>query len=328
MAKEHQLTTGDSVKWLGCLCSPLSGADRVLTGAGNGGHGGCKWWHRSQVLRGRLAGTGAPCAGHVAPSSKDHDGRAVPSCHISSSQERSGLWCCAVYGHLFTWTLPLVPRALQGTRQASQTGPAPAGSGGTRGPPRTLSQRPRLDGGVKDLPPEISNFTKPPVKGLIFQEGLVQREERKRWWDYKTKRLFWHMLSPALPKGHKKPGAAARPALHLQKKADGKTEACQPFNSGFSDKRSTEKSDMLAMEGLYRQLLPSLKQSKTNNNCYKSGSGTEEQPTDTSFCTLPPVKGMNARENILQTEAGKCWWKSKAKRPSEYCIASPALSRV
>ncbi|XP_019466944.1 uncharacterized protein LOC109364798 [Meleagris gallopavo] len=201
-----------------------------------------------------------------------------------------------------------------------------------RGTPRTLSQRPRLGGGVKDLPPEISNFTKPPVKGMVFQEGLVQTEERKRWWDYKTKRLFWRMLSSALPKVHKKPGAAARPSqgpvLSLERKADGKTEACQPFNSGFRDKRSTEKSDMLAMEGLYRQLLVSLKRSNTNNKCYKSGGGNEEQPPDTSSCTLPPVKGTNMHENILQTEEGECWCKSKAKRPSEYCIASPALRRV
>ncbi|XP_031408096.1 uncharacterized protein LOC116216177 [Meleagris gallopavo] len=77
-----------------------------------------------------------------------------------------------------------------------------------RGTPRTLSQRPRLGGGVKDLPPEISNFTKPPVKGLVFQEGLVQTEERKRWWHYQTKRLFWHRLSPALPKG--KSGTSGR----------------------------------------------------------------------------------------------------------------------
>ncbi|XP_031466879.1 uncharacterized protein LOC116240587 [Phasianus colchicus] len=196
-----------------------------------------------------------------------------------------------------------------------------------RGIPRTLSQRPRLGGGVEDLPPEISNCTKPPVKGMVFQEGLVQMEERKRWWDYKTKRLFWHMLSPALPKGCKKAGAARpsqRPALSLEKKADSKTETCQPFNSGFSDKRSTEKLDMLGMESLYRQLLLSLKRPKTN----KSGSGTEEQPPVTSSCTLPPVKGTNARENIIQTEEGKCWWSSKAKRPSEYCIPSPALPRV
>ncbi|XP_019469177.1 uncharacterized protein LOC109366461 [Meleagris gallopavo] len=168
-----------------------------------------------------------------------------------------------------------------------------------RGTPRMLSQRPRLGGGVKDLPPEISNFTKPPVKGMVFQEGLVQTEERKRWWDYKTKRLFWHMLSSALPKGHKKPGAAARPsrgpALSLERKADGKTEALLPFNSGFSDKRSTEKSDMLAVERLYRQLLVSLKQPKTKNDCYKPGGGTDEQPLVTSFCTLPPVKGTGGR---------------------------------
>ena len=158
----------------GCPASPFtvprSCARRVLTGAGNGGHGGCKWWHQSQVspltvslahsqagpapwekpsfvpasvmeqpgqvgledprgpppdggggpvpvlqvVGGRQAGPGAPGAGQVAPSSKDHDGRAVPSCHISSSQERSGLWCCAAYGPLFTWTLLLVPRALRG----------------------------------------------------------------------------------------------------------------------------------------------------------------------------------------------------------------------
>ncbi|XP_019468637.1 uncharacterized protein LOC109366193 [Meleagris gallopavo] len=89
-----------------------------------------------------------------------------------------------------------------------------------RGTPRTLSQRPRLGGGVKDLPPEISNFTKPPVKGLVFQEGLVQTEERKRWWDYQAKRLFWHMLSPALPKGHKKPARPSRgPVLTLERKS-------------------------------------------------------------------------------------------------------------
>ncbi|XP_031467019.1 uncharacterized protein LOC116240706 [Phasianus colchicus] len=108
-----------------------------------------------------------------------------------------------------------------------------------RGIPRTLSQRPRRGGGVEDLPPEISNFTKPPVKGTVFQEGLVHTEERKRWWDYETKRLFWRMHSPALPKVHRKAGAAARPsrgpALSLGRKADGKAEARQPFNSGFSE---------------------------------------------------------------------------------------------
>ncbi|XP_052536593.1 uncharacterized protein LOC128079401 [Tympanuchus pallidicinctus] len=142
-----------------------------------------------------------------------------------------------------------------------------------RGTPGTLSQRPRLGGGVEDLPPEISNFTKPPVKGKVFQVGLVQTEERKRWRDYETKRRFWRMLSPALPKAHNKAGAAARPsrgpALNLERKAVGKTETCQPFNSGFREKRSTEKSDLLAMERLYQQLLVSLKRSKTNNDCYK-----------------------------------------------------------
>ncbi|XP_031463627.1 uncharacterized protein LOC116238208 isoform X2 [Phasianus colchicus] len=196
------------------------------------------------------------------------------------------------------------------------------------GIPRTLSQRPRLGGGVEDLPSEISSFTKPPVKGMVFQEGLVQTEERKRRWDYETKRLFWRMRSPALPKVHKKPGAAARPsqgpALSLEKEADSKTETCQPFNSGLRDKRSTEKSDMLAMESLYQQLLVSLNRPKTN----KSGSETEEQPPVTSSCTLAPVKGAIMHKNILQTEAGKCWWKSEAKRSSEYCFASPALPRV
>ncbi|XP_048790955.1 uncharacterized protein LOC125688689 [Lagopus muta] len=123
-----------------------------------------------------------------------------------------------------------------------------------RGTPRTLRQRPRLGGGVEDLPPEISNFTKPPVKGKVFQVGLVQTEERKRWRDYETKRRFWRMLSPALPKVHRKAAAAARPsrgpALSPERTADGKTETHQPFNSGFSDKRSTEKSDLLAMERL------------------------------------------------------------------------------
>ncbi|XP_031466977.1 uncharacterized protein LOC116240670 [Phasianus colchicus] len=201
-----------------------------------------------------------------------------------------------------------------------------------RGIPWMLSQRPRLGGGVEDLPPEISNCTKPPVKGMVFQEGLVQTEERKRWWDYKTKRLFWRTRSPALPKVHRKAGAAARPsrgpALSLGRKADSKTETRQPFNSGFSEKRSTEKSEMLTMESLYSQLLVSLKRPNTKNDCYKSGGGTEEQPPVTSSCTLPPVKGTNTHENILQTEEEKCWWKSKAKRPSEYCIASPALPRV
>jgi len=37
---------------------------------------------------------------------------------------------------------------------------------------------------------------------------------------------------------------------------------------------------------------------------------------------------MIVQETIFPTEEGKCWWKSKAKRPSEYCIASPALPRV
>ena len=67
-----------------------------------------------QVLRGRQAGAGAPCAGHVAPSSKHHHGTAVPSRPVSSGQERPGLCCSAAYAPLFTWTLPLVPRALQG----------------------------------------------------------------------------------------------------------------------------------------------------------------------------------------------------------------------
>ena len=138
-----------------------------------------------------------------------------------------------------------------------------------RGTPRTLSQRSRLGSGVADLPPEIINCTKPPVKGMIFQEGLVQTEERRRWWQYKTKRPIWPMRPPALPKGHEKAGAAARPsrgpALSLERKADSSTETCQPFNSGFSDKRSTEQSDRLAMERLYRQLLVSLKRPKTKN---------------------------------------------------------------
>ena len=50
------LRLSDSGLWgggEGCPASPFtvprSCARRVLTGAGNGGHGGCKWWHRSQV---------------------------------------------------------------------------------------------------------------------------------------------------------------------------------------------------------------------------------------------------------------------------------------
>ncbi|XP_015714303.1 uncharacterized protein LOC107311915 [Coturnix japonica] len=138
------------------------------------------------------------------------------------------------------------------------------------GTPRSLHQRSRPRSGVKDLPPEISNYAKPPVKGMIFQEGLIQTEERKRWWEYKTKRRVWPMRPPVLPKGHKEAGAAARPsrgpALSLEKKAGTKTETCQPFNSGFSDQRSSEKSDRLAMERPYRQLLVSLKRPKTNND--------------------------------------------------------------
>ncbi|XP_015714299.1 uncharacterized protein LOC107311911 [Coturnix japonica] len=138
------------------------------------------------------------------------------------------------------------------------------------GTPRSLHHRSRPGSGFKDLPPEISNCTKPPVKGMIFQEGLVQTEERKRWWEYKTKRPVWPMRPSALPKGHKEAGAAARssqgPALSLEKKAGSKTETCQPSNSGFIDKRSSEKSDRLAMERLYQQLLVSLKRPKTNND--------------------------------------------------------------
>ena len=140
-----------------------------------------------------------------------------------------------------------------------------------RGTPRMFGQRSRLGSGVQDLPPEILSCTKPPVKGMVFQEGLVQTEERKRWWEYKTKRPIWPMRPPALPRGHKKAGAAARPsrgpALSLEKKADSQTETCQPFNSGFSGSRSTEQSDRLAMERLYRQLLVSLKWPKTKNDC-------------------------------------------------------------
>ncbi|XP_040523666.1 uncharacterized protein LOC121110342 [Gallus gallus] len=67
-----------------------------------------------QVLRGRQAGAGAPCAGHVAPSSKHHHGRAVPSCPMSPSQERPSLCCSVTCAPLFTPTLPLVPRGLRG----------------------------------------------------------------------------------------------------------------------------------------------------------------------------------------------------------------------
>ena len=62
----------------------------------------------------RQAGAGAPCAGQVAPSSKHHRGRAVPSCPVSCSLERPGLCCSAVCAPLSTWTLPLVPSALRG----------------------------------------------------------------------------------------------------------------------------------------------------------------------------------------------------------------------
>lgn len=156
-----------------------------------------------QVLRGGQAGAGAPCAGQVAPSSKHHHGRAVPSCPVSCSLERPGLCCSAVCAPLSTWTLPLVPSALRETRQASQAGPAPAGSGGTWDP-RTLGQRSRLGSGVQDLPPEIFKCTKPPVKGMVFQEGLVQTEERKRWWEYKTRRPIWPMRPQHLPEGPSK----------------------------------------------------------------------------------------------------------------------------
>ena len=138
-----------------------------------------------------------------------------------------------------------------------------------RGTPRTLGQRSRLGSGVQDLPPEIFKCTKPPVKGMVFQEGLVQTEERKRWWEYKTRRPIWPMRPPAPPRGPKQAGAAARPsrgpALSLENKADGKTETCQPSTSGVSDKRGAEKSDALTMERLYRQLLVSLKRPKTKN---------------------------------------------------------------
>ncbi|XP_040523641.1 uncharacterized protein LOC121110332 isoform X1 [Gallus gallus] len=137
------------------------------------------------------------------------------------------------------------------------------------GTSRTLIQCSRLGNGVQDLPPEILKCTKPPVKGMVFQEGLVQTEERKRWWEYKTKKTIWPMRPPALPRGHKKAGAAARPscgpALSLEKKADCKTETCQPFASGVSDKRSTGKLDALTMDRLYQQLLVSFKQPKTKN---------------------------------------------------------------
>lgn len=216
----------------------------------------------------RAGRRGAPCAGQVAPSSKHHRGRAVPSCPVSCSLERPGLCCSAVCAlsprGLCHWYRQLCGE----TRQASQAGPAPAGSGGTWDP-RTLGQRSRLGSGVQDLPPEIFKCTKPPVKGMVFQEGLVQTEERKRWWEYKTRRPIWPMRPPAPPRGPKQAGAAARPsrgpALSLENKADGKTETCQPSTSGVSDKRGAEKSDALTMERLYRQLLVSLKRPKTKN---------------------------------------------------------------
>jgi len=40
------------------------------------------------------------------------------------------------------------------------------------------------------------------------------------------------------------------------------------------------------------------------------------------------MKGTIVQENILPTEERKCWWKSRAKRPSDCCIPSPALPRV
>ncbi len=55
--------------------------------------------------------------------------------------------------------------------------------------------------------------------------------------------------------------------MSLEVKADSQTETCQPFNSGFSSNRSTEQSDALTMERLYRQLLVSLKRPKTKNDC-------------------------------------------------------------
>ncbi|XP_021247681.1 uncharacterized protein LOC110396389 [Numida meleagris] len=295
-----------------------------------------RWWQRVVALK---------------PDAESQAGRhRSPLCGPHCSQKQASRWQGSlILPHLIqpgkTW--PLLLRSLCPSLHTDSATGTTSSAGkpsrlprqdqclqvlATRGTPRPHSQRSRLGSGVKDLPPEISSCAKPPVKGMIFQEGIVQTEERKRWWNYKTKRPFWPVLPRALPKVHKKAGAAARPsqgpALSLEKKADSRTETCQPLNSSFSDKRSTEKSDRLAMERLHRQLLVALKRPKTRNDCYESGSGTEKQPPVTSFCTQPPVKGMIMHENSLPTEEGKCWWNRKDKRPSEFCIASPALPRV
>ncbi|XP_040554236.1 uncharacterized protein LOC121110426 [Gallus gallus] len=215
--------------------------------------------------------------------------RGSPLCRPCCSQQQASPWQGSpILPHVTQpgKTRPLLQRNLcPSLHTDSATGTTrPAGKPGrlpgqdqrpqvlvARGTPRMFGQRSRLGSGVQDLPPEILSCTKPPVKGMVFQEGLVQTEERKRWWEYKTKRPIWPMRPPALPRGHKKAGAAARPsrgpALSLEVKADSQTETCQPFNSGFSSNRSTEQSDRLAMERLYRQLLVSLKRPKTKNDC-------------------------------------------------------------